>query len=130
MKEKKPYGMGYIEYLAVKQEVDELREKGYRFSLIHKKLLGEGKITMSYESFSRYASGRNRPYGYFSKPLQSREIHKSNEVHKNNQIQNSTPQQAIKQDFKQSPENPVPKKAESFSNGKQYALSELFFDED
>lgn len=52
------YGMGYVEFLSLKKEIEAMLSAGYRFAAIHRKLVSGKKITMSYTTFSRYVSGR------------------------------------------------------------------------
>ena len=120
--------MGYIEYLAVKQDVDALLRKGYRFALIHRMLLEKGKISMSYESFARYASGRSGR----GKPYPVPEEHTQTiPEQKKEQVACITPKNISGLDAAhKKTETSVPQKAESFTSGKQYSLNELFFDED
>lgn len=54
------YGMGYVEYLALKEEIQEYRAAGYKMSVIYRELVSKKKLTMSYFSFVRYVSGRFR----------------------------------------------------------------------
>lgn len=52
------YYRARIEYLACLPEVKKLAESGARIQMIYDELKENGKITMSYPSFCRYASGR------------------------------------------------------------------------
>lgn len=52
------YGMGYVEFLSLKKEIEAMLSDGYRFAAIYRKLVSGKKITMSYTTFSRYVSGR------------------------------------------------------------------------
>lgn len=52
------YGIARVEFLAAKQEIETMISEGYTFAMIFRKLKEKNKITMSYTSFARYASGR------------------------------------------------------------------------
>ena len=52
------YGMGYVEFLSLKKEIEAMLSDGYRIAAIYRKLVSGKKITMSYTTFSRYVSGR------------------------------------------------------------------------
>lgn len=52
------YGMGYVEFLSLKKEIEGMLSSGYRFAAIYRELVSRKKITMSYTTFSRYVSGR------------------------------------------------------------------------
>lgn len=60
MKKDRPRYAGRIEYLAMREQIKALLEKGYSLAMAFRELSGAGKITMSYEQFTKYASGRAR----------------------------------------------------------------------
>lgn len=45
---------GRVQFLAVENEVRDLISKGYSYKMIHQKLVGEGKITIGYDTFYNY----------------------------------------------------------------------------
>lgn len=47
------HGLCKVEYLALKERIQERLEAGYPISYIHRELSGEGAITMSYRSLHR-----------------------------------------------------------------------------
>lgn len=44
-------GTARVEFFTIRDELEELLSNGYNIKLAHEKLLGEGKITMSYRGF-------------------------------------------------------------------------------
>lgn len=45
---------GRVEFFAVKEEIQELIQKGYGYKMIHEKLTADKKITMTYTTFYHY----------------------------------------------------------------------------
>ena len=49
-----------VEFIAVREEIKNLLGTGYGIKLAHKKLVGEGRITMSYRTFYGYVRRQNK----------------------------------------------------------------------
>jgi IS30 family transposase len=45
---------GRVEFFAVKEEIQELLQKGYGYKMIHEKLTADEKITIKYITFYQY----------------------------------------------------------------------------
>lgn len=44
-----------VEWLAVKEEALERLKKGYSYTMLHEDFVAEGKVTMAYKTFYKYA---------------------------------------------------------------------------
>ncbi len=45
---------GRVQFMAVQEEVQGLIRQGYGYKMIHEKLVGDGRVTMSYDTFYNY----------------------------------------------------------------------------
>lgn len=52
---------GRVQFTAVKEEVQGLIQLGYGYKMIHEKLVADGKITMSYDTFYNYLRRKKQP---------------------------------------------------------------------
>ena len=80
------YGIARVEFLAAKQEIETMISEGYTFAMIFRKLKEKNKITMSYTSFARYASGR---YLTQKEKLQNEKVKQDHKRKSKQEIQNS-----------------------------------------
>ena len=80
------YGIARVEFLAAKQEIETMICEGYTFAMIFRKLKEKNKITMSYTSFARYASGR---YLTQKEKLQNEKVKQDHKRKSKQEIQNS-----------------------------------------
>ncbi|HIX41437.1 MAG TPA: TraK family protein [Candidatus Desulfovibrio intestinigallinarum] len=51
-------GFARVEFLAVRQEIEDLISKGYSIKTVHEMLQKDGKISMSYDAFRRFVTGK------------------------------------------------------------------------
>ncbi len=51
-------GLARVEFLAARQEIEDLIAKGYSFRIAHEILRKDGKISMSYDAFRRFVTGK------------------------------------------------------------------------
>jgi hypothetical protein len=63
-----------VQFTAVQEEVQELIRQGYGYKMIHEKLVNDGKITMSYDTFYNYLRRKRKPE---PPKEEDREIHPS-----------------------------------------------------
>lgn len=64
---------GRVQFLAVESEVRDLISKGYSYKMIHQKLVGEGKITIAYDTFYNYLR-KKKNKAQPSKPFDSTSV--------------------------------------------------------
>lgn len=73
-------GMGRVEFLACRPEVESMMDKGYSLRMVFDELAGMGRISMSYKHFCRMVSQfrvadkEGMPVGSKVQPLLPREV--------------------------------------------------------